>query len=136
VINPDTLKSRAIGKYGFVRDRIMQWNIYISQIREDLTFEVYNLYSDDVFPGKIRRVDIRVTGDPEEDKTVRIEDELHALDKVLAGAAWVLMRVVSELGTSKDVFLHSGGVHGAGSDTVLFSFTPTSAHVRTPPEPP
>ncbi len=46
VINPDKLRSRAIGKYEFVRDRIMQGNFYISQIREDLTFEVYNLYPD------------------------------------------------------------------------------------------
>ena len=44
IVNPDKLKSRAIGKYEFVRDRIMQGNIYISTIREDLTFEVYNLY--------------------------------------------------------------------------------------------
>lgn len=62
IVNPDRLKSRAIGKYEFVRDRIMQGNIYISTIREDLTFEVYNLYPDYVFPGKIRRVDIVVEG--------------------------------------------------------------------------
>ena len=90
VINPDKLKSRAIGKYEFVRDRIMQGSFYISKIREDLTFEVYNLYPDYVFPGKIRRVDIQVTGAAEEDKAVRIEVELHALDKVLEGAENVL----------------------------------------------
>ena len=117
VINPDKLKSRAIGKYEFVRDRIMQGNIYISQIREDLTFEVYNLYPDYVFPGKIRRVDIRVTGAPEADKTVRIEVELHALDKVLEGAEYALMRIASEVGTYKEVFLYPIG--GARIGTVL-----------------
>ena len=119
VINPDKLKSRAIGKYEFVRDRIMQGNFYISQIREDLTFEVYNLFPDYVFPGKIRRVDIRVIGAPEADKTVRIEVELHALDRVLEGAEDVLMRIVSEAGTFVDVFLHPGGIVGAPADTVL-----------------
>ena len=50
IVNPDKLRSRSIAKYEFVRDRIMQGNIYISRIREDLTFEVYNLYPDYVYP--------------------------------------------------------------------------------------
>ncbi|MDE2756771.1 MAG: carboxypeptidase-like regulatory domain-containing protein, partial [Acidobacteriota bacterium] len=119
VINPDKLRSRAIGKYEFVRDRVMQGNIYISQIREDLTFEVYNLYPDYVFPGKIRRVDIRVTGAAEEDKTVHIEVELHALDKVLEGATEVYMRIFSEIGTYVEVGLHPDGVFRGRPDTVL-----------------
>ncbi|MYC83424.1 MAG: hypothetical protein F4X19_15245 [Acidobacteria bacterium] len=119
VINPDKLKSRAIGKYEFVRDRIMQGNIYISKIREDLTFEVYNLFPDYVFPGKIRRVDIRVTGAPEEEKTVHIEVELHALDRVLEGATEVYMRLMSEVGTLVDVRLHPHGVPRGSTDTVL-----------------
>ena len=119
VINPDKLKSRAIGKYEFVRDRIMQGNIYISKIREDLTFEVYNLFPDYVFPGKIRRVDIRVTGAPEEEKTVHIEVELHALDRVLEGATEVYMRLMSEVGTLVDVRLHPHRVPRGRPDTVL-----------------
>lgn len=119
VINPDKLKSRAIGKYEFVRDRIMQGNFYISRIREDLTFEVFNLFPDYVFPGKIRRVDIRVTGAAKEDKTVRIEVELHALDKVLEGAEHVFMRVASEIGTYTDVYLFPNGVVRGRPGTVL-----------------
>ena len=119
VVNPDKLKSRAIGKYEFVRDRIMQGNFYISQIREDLTFEVYNLFPDYVFPGKIRKVDIRVTGAPEEDKTAHIEVELHALDRVLEGATNVYMRIFSEVGTYVDVTLHPRGVPRGRPDTVL-----------------
>ncbi|MDE0436509.1 MAG: carboxypeptidase regulatory-like domain-containing protein, partial [Bryobacterales bacterium] len=95
VVNPDKLRSRSPGKYEFIRDRIMQGNIYISRIREDLTFEVYNLYPDYVYPGKIRRVDIEVTGGPEEDKNVRVEIELHALDGVLEGATRAFARVFS-----------------------------------------
>ncbi|MYA08556.1 MAG: hypothetical protein F4060_10810 [Holophagales bacterium] len=106
IIDPDALRSRSIAKYEFVRDRIMQGNQYISQIREDLTFEVYNLFPDYVFPGKIRRVDIRVDGEPTEDKQVRIEMELHALDRVLEGAAWTVMRVFSEIDTYFDIYLY------------------------------
>ena len=50
---------------------------YISQIREDLTFEVYNLYPDYVYPGRSIRIDIQVEGEPEEDKLVKVEIELH-----------------------------------------------------------
>ena len=97
----------------------MQGNFYISQIREDLTFEVYNLFPDYVFPGKIRKVDIRVTGAPEEDKTAHIEVELHALDRVLEGATNVYMRIFSEVGTYVDVNLHPRGVLRGRPDTVL-----------------
>ena len=86
VINPDKLRSRAIGKYEFVRDRIMQGNFYISRIREDLTFEVYNCIPTMSFPARSRGW---TSGSPElrrRDKTVWIEVELHALDKVLEGA--------------------------------------------------
>jgi hypothetical protein len=106
IINPDKLKSRALGKYEFVRDRIMQGNLYISQIREDLTFQVYNLYPDYVFPGKIKRVDIQVDGLPEADKTVTLELELHALDTELEGAKHAYLRILSEIGTFTDLYLY------------------------------
>ena len=112
IVNPDRLKSRAIGKYEFVRDRIMQGNIYISTIREDLTFEVYNLYPDYVFPGKIRRVDIVVEGKPEDDKTIHVEIELHALDEELEGAKHALTRIFSETGTWVDLYLYPTDVNG------------------------
>ena len=117
IVNPDKLKSRAIDKYEFVRDRIMQGDIYLSQIREDLTFEVYNLFPDYVFPGKIRRVDIRVEGAAQADKTVSVELELHALDvpesqtetcqRPSAGhCTWARTRVFSDAGTYFDIYLH------------------------------
>ena len=119
VVNPDKLRSRSPGKYEFVRDRVMQGNIYISKIREDLTFEVYNLYPDYVYPGKIRRVDIEVTGTPEEDKNVRIEIELHALDGKLEGALNAFTRIYSEIGTSIDLYLYPVGVPSGTTGTVL-----------------
>ena len=77
IVNPDKLRSRSPAKYAFVRDRIMHGTRYISRIREDLTFQVYNLYPDVVYPGRIIRVDIQVEGEPEEDKDITIELELH-----------------------------------------------------------
>ena len=50
---------------------------YISKIREDLTFEVYNLYPDYIYPGKIVSVDIKVEGEPEADKLVTVEIQTH-----------------------------------------------------------
>ena len=105
IIEPDKLRSRSVAKYEFVRDRIMQGNLYLSRIREDLTFQVYNLFPDYVFPGKVRRVDIRVTGGAREDKEFRIEIELHALDRDLEGARHALVRVNSSVGTFFDLYL-------------------------------
>ena len=77
IVNPDKLRSRSPAKYEFIQNRIMHGTRYISQIREDLTFEVYNLYPDYVYPGRIIRIDIQVDGEPKEDKLVNIEIELH-----------------------------------------------------------
>lgn len=133
IVNPDKLKSRAIGKYEFVRDRIMQGNIYISTIREDLTFQVYNLFPDYVFPGKIRRVDIAVEGTPEEDKTVHVEIELHAVDEVLEGAEFALTRILSEIGTFVDLYLYPVDENGREltQSTVLKGSFTLSKHAKT-----
>jgi hypothetical protein len=106
IVNPDALKSRSSKKYEFVRDRIMQGNIYISTIREDLTFTVYNLYPDYVFPGKIKQVKISVKGEANQDKAVTIEIELHALDKVLEGASTAFIRIHSTADTYVDLYLN------------------------------
>ena len=77
IVNPDKLRSRSPDKYEFIQNRIMHGTRYISQIRADLTFQVYNLYPDYVYPGRIIRVDIAVEGKPQEDKQITIEIELH-----------------------------------------------------------
>ena len=124
IVNPDKLRSRAPAKYEFIRDRIMQGSVYLSRIREDITFEVYNLYPDYVFPGKIRRVDIRVDGAPEEDKAVNVEIELHASDPVTEGATRALIRIFSEVGTYEDVYLYPVSVpHGQPGVKLAHTFT-------------
>jgi len=77
MVNPNKLRSVSPKKYEFIQNRIMYGDRYISKIREDLTFKVYNLYPDYVYPGKIIRVKIQVEGLPEEDKSVTVELELH-----------------------------------------------------------
>ena len=104
IVNPDKLRSRSPAKYEFIQDRIMHGTRYISKIREDLTFEVYNLYPDVVYPGRIVRVDIQVNGEPMEDKQVVIELEIHQTsDFDTAQASYV--RILSPTGTYFDIWL-------------------------------
>ena len=77
IVNPNKLRSRSPAKYGFIQNRVMHGTRYISKIREDLTFEVYNLYPDYIYPGKIVSVDIKVEGKPESDKLVTVEIQTH-----------------------------------------------------------
>lgn len=80
MVNPDLLRSRAPNKYEFLRDRLMQGSVYLSRVREDLQFEVFNLYPDYTYPGKIKALDVVAEGAPEEDKEVTITIGIHALD--------------------------------------------------------
>ncbi len=77
IVTPDKLRSRSPAKYEFIQNRIMHGTRYISTIREDLTFVVYNLYPDYVYPGEVIRVDVTVEGEPEGYKIVEIEIETH-----------------------------------------------------------
>ena len=91
IVTPDKLRSRSPAKYAFIQNRIMHGTRYISTIREDLTFVVYNLYPDYVYPGEVVRVDVTVQGDSEGKgtKLVEIEIETHTeneLDYSTGGA--------------------------------------------------
>lgn len=80
ITNPDLLRSRALPKYEFIRDYVMQGAVYLVKIREDLTFEVFNLYPDYVYPGKIKSVDVEVVGAAYEDKQVTVTIGIHLAD--------------------------------------------------------
>ena len=77
IVTPDKLRSRSPAKYEFIQNRIMHGTRYISTIREDLTFVVYNLYPDYVYPGEVIRVDVTVEGESEGSKEVTVEIETH-----------------------------------------------------------
>ena len=111
--NPAALMSRSMGKYEFIRDRIMQGSRYIAQVQKDLTFEVLDLYPDYDYPGKINRVDISAQGAPDADKTVTIEIGLHTAPKVFAGASRAYLRLFSAINTYQDVYLMPTDASGA-----------------------
>ena len=105
IVRPDKLRSRSPAKYEFIQNRIMHGTRYIAKIREDLTFEVYNLYPDYVYPGRIIRVDIQVEGEPEEDKQITIEIEIHR-ESDLDSAQASVFRVFSKKGTFFDMAVY------------------------------
>jgi len=95
--NPEMLQSRSMPKYEFIRDRIMHGVRYISKIPDYLTFEVLNLDPDYDYPGKIKRLDVKVEGAPDEDKTVTVEIELNHIDGFNDGAIGGGVRLTSPL---------------------------------------
>jgi len=105
ITNPEALRSRSLRKFEFIRDRIMKGTRYISVIRPDLTFQVYNLFPDYNYPGKIKRTKLEVIGGPNEDKKVVLEIELTVMNKAFDGADWASCRFTSSIGTIKDMGL-------------------------------
>lgn len=96
--DPDKLMSRSLPKYEFIRDRIMHGTRYISKIRDDLTFEVLNLFPDYDYPGKIKSLDVQVLGKPEEDKTVIIDITLNHIEGFQDGASGAYLRMKAPAG--------------------------------------
>jgi len=105
VENPAKLTACCQAKFQFIRDRIMHGYRYVSKIRDDLTFQVFNLFPDFVYPGKIIRVDITVSGAPTEDKLCTVEILLNAQPGVFDGAQHAYFRLFSEIGTYFDQYL-------------------------------
>ena len=95
IVTPDKLRSRSPAKYAFIQNRIMHGTRYISTIREDLTFVVYNLYPDYVYPGEVIRVDVTVEGEPERYKFVEIEIETQTESELdYSTGGWVLLQLL------------------------------------------
>ena len=113
ITNPEALRSRSLRKFEFIRDRIMKGTRYISVIRPDLTFQVYNLFPDYNYPGKIKRTKLDVIGGENEDKKVIFEVELTIMDKAFDGAQQAQCRFISSIGTIKDMWLNK--VNASGS---------------------
>tara|TARA_X000000950_G_scaffold280460_1_gene375125 strand:- start:49 stop:3717 length:3669 start_codon:yes stop_codon:yes gene_type:complete len=119
--NPDALMSVSMQKFEFIRDRVMHGTRYIAQIREDLTFTVYNLYPDYTYPGKVTKVEVDVVGGSEEDKLVTIRATLNSSDPELDGASGAYIRFTSGSGTLHDIGLSPE--NGQQSDSVLVGTT-------------
>lgn len=127
VQNPDMLQSTSIGKYEFIKNRIMHGTHYESIIQEDLTFEVYNLYPDYYYPGRIIGSKVEVIGAPQEDKTVTIELNLKTFDVASDGATKAFLRFHSTLGTHIDIWLHA---QNNGTDSILTVTKTLSKHLK------
>ncbi len=127
VNNPDILLSRSVRKYEFVRDRVMHGTRYKAQIREDLTFMVYNLYPDYIYPGKIVGVNISVKGAADQDKEVTLEFKLNSKQPTLDGASVGYVRLASNIGTIHDFWLSpkNGSV-----DSILVGTSTFSKHEK------
>ena len=128
-------------KYEFIRDRIMHGTTYKAQIREDLTFMVYNLFPDHTYPGKIVKSNIEISGGANEDKTVKVEFKLHTPNFPLDGASIGYLRMASTAGTIHDMWLNpkNGGVDSILVGTTTFSkhekngyWTPVSLSINDP----
>ena len=119
--NPDALMSVSMQKFEFIRDRVMHGTRYIAQIRQDLTFTVYNLYPDYTYPGKVTKLEVDVVGDSEEDKLVTIRATLNSSDPELDGASGAYIRFTSGSGTLHDISLSPE--NRQQSDSVLVGTT-------------
>ena len=119
--NPDALLSVSVRKYEFVRDRIMHGTRYIAQIREDLTFTVYNLFPDYTYPGKVTKIELQVEGGSEEDKLVTIRATLNSEDPSIDGASGAYLRFASSIGTIHDIGLSPE--NGQNQDSILVGTT-------------
>lgn len=95
ICNPDKLKSRAPEKYEFIQNRIFNGSSYLRTIREDLTFEVFNLYPDYDYPGQVTKIQITSDSLPFEDKVYHITLYLNDIDGIYDGATSALLRVTS-----------------------------------------
>lgn len=127
--NPDQLRSTALPKYEFIRDFIMQGQIYVSLFRPDLTFEVLNLYPDYIYPGKINRVSIEVLGGPFEQKhvtvTIGLTDDQDCInadgEPCFSGASGGFFRIFSPVGSIFDVYMYTAN-HGPLDHTLVGTF--------------
>ena len=115
--NPDKLLNVSVKKYEFIRDRVMHGTRYVAQIREDLTFTVYNLFPDYTFPGKVTGVEIEVTGEPDQEKVVKFTATLNSENYPYDAASRAYIRFVSSNGTIHDIRLYPK--NGEAVDTVL-----------------
>lgn len=127
ILNPDLLLSRSVRKYEFIRDRIMHGTRYKAQIREDLTFMVYNLFPDYTYPGKIIGSTINVEGSANEDKIVKFEFKLNSKDPKIDGASVGYIRLASSIGTIHDLWLTP---KNGSADSTLVGTTTFSKHEK------
>lgn len=133
VNNPDRLKTRSMAKYEFIRDNVMHSNSYVAIIRPDLTFTVLNLFPSYEYPGKINRISTRVTGAPEEDKTLEVEIEITPLAFAGNRAEFIGGRILSPVSPEYPVatYFDMGFSRVDQKGTIFRGTQKLSKHVRS-----
>lgn len=114
IINPNLLKNRSIEKYEFIRDYIANGENYVAQVRPDLTFEVYNLCPDYIYPGKIMNTTVVIKGDDYDDKDLQVTFDLYD-DGPFSGATGSRFRIIP--GNGRDYGLQHYDLGGVPIDS-------------------
>ena len=127
ISNPQVLLTHAPDKYDFIRDRVMHGARYVAMIAEELTFEVFNLFPDYTYPGKIVGTDVQVIGNPGDDKEFTLTVTLHSDDPSVDGAASGQVRFVSSVGTLFDMWLSPAN---GTSDSILTGTLTLNKHMK------
>lgn len=127
ISNPQVLLTHAPDKYDFIRDRVMHGARYVAMITEELTFEVFNLFPDYTYPGKIVGTEVEVVGDPMDDKEFTLTIHLHSDDPSVDGAASGQVRFVSAVGTIFDMWL---APQNGSSDSILTGTLTLNKHMK------
>ena len=127
ISNPQVLLTHAPDKYDFIRDRVMHGARYVAIIAEELTFEVFNLFPDYTYPGKIVGTDVHVVGNPSDDKEFTLTVTLHSDDPAMDGAASGQVRFVSSVGTIFDMWLSPAN---GSMDSVLTGTITLNKHMK------
>ena len=128
VENVDGLRSRSMQKYEFIRDRVMSGTRYIAKIRDDLTFQVYNLFPDYFYPGKVIGTKSEVLGSPKEDKLFKFQIKLKSDSVQLDGATAAQVRFHSSIGTLFDMWLYP---ENGSIDSVLSGSKTINKHAKS-----
>ncbi|MCH1575644.1 MAG: hypothetical protein L7S67_05175 [Flavobacteriales bacterium] len=128
ISNPLVLSTHAPDKYDFIRDRVMHGSRYVALIAEELTFEVFNLFPDYTYPGKIVGTQVQVVGNPEDDKELTLTVHLHSDDPNVDGAASGQVRFVSAVGTIFDMWL---APQNGSSDSILTGTLTLNKHMKS-----
>ena len=112
ITNPDKLRSRSQTKFDFLSDYVMHGTRYIAQINKKMTFEVFNLFPDYNYPGKIKAVNVTVEGKPYEDKKIVVSIKLNIVNNAFDGASGAYTRLFSLQNTFVDMHFQKASSNG------------------------
>ena len=112
ITNPDKLRSRSQKKFDFLNDYVMHGTRYIAKINKKMTFEVFNLFPDYNYPGKIKAVTVIVEGKPYEDKKIIVSIKLNIVDNAFDGASGAYTRLFSLQNTLVDISFQKANTKG------------------------